>query len=49
MLGVLANSGAVLVGGVIGLLFREKIKEKYTTALMAAPVSYTHLFIQSFQ
>ena len=36
MLGVLANSGAVLVGGVIGLLFREKIKEKYTTALMAA-------------
>ena len=36
MLGVLANSGAVLVGGVVGLLFREKIKEKYTSALMAA-------------
>ena len=33
MLGVLANSGAVLVGGVVGLLFREKIKEKYTSAL----------------
>lgn len=36
MLGVLANSGAVLVGGVVGLLFRGKIKEKYTSALMAA-------------
>ena len=36
MLGVLANSGAVLVGGVVGLLFRGKINEKYTSALMAA-------------
>ena len=36
MLGVLANSGAVLVGGVIGLVFRGKIKEKYTSSLMAA-------------
>ena len=36
MLGVLANSGAVLAGGLVGLLFRGKIKEKYTSALMAA-------------
>ena len=36
MLGVLANSGAVLVGGVVGLLFHGKINEKYTSALMAA-------------
>lgn len=36
MLGVLANSGAVLVGGIVGLVFRGKINEKYTSALMAA-------------
>ncbi len=36
MLGVLANSGAVLVGGVVGLAFRGRINEKYTSALMAA-------------
>lgn len=36
MFGVLANSGAVLVGGIVGLLFREKIKEKYTSSLMSA-------------
>lgn len=36
MLGVLANAGAVLVGGSVGLAFRGKINEKYTSALMAA-------------
>ena len=36
MLGVLANSGAVLVGGIVGLVFRGRINEKYTSALMAA-------------
>lgn len=36
MLGVLANSGAVLVGGIVGLAFRGRINEKYTSALMAA-------------
>lgn len=33
---MLVNSAAVLVGGLIGLLFGEKIKEKYTDALLTA-------------
>ncbi len=34
MLGVLMNAAAVLLGGLIGLLFGEKIKKKYTDALL---------------
>ena len=36
MLGVLANSLAVLVGGVIGMLCGSKINSKYTDSLMVA-------------
>ena len=36
MLGVLANSGAVLIGGIIGMLFGNRISSKYTDALMIA-------------
>ena len=36
MLGVLANSGAVLIGGIIGMLFGNRISSKYTDALMVA-------------
>ena len=36
MLGVLANSGAVLIGGIIGMLFGSRISSKYTDALMVA-------------
>ena len=36
MLGVLANSLAVLIGGVIGMLFGSRIKSKYTDSLMVA-------------
>ena len=36
MLGVLANSGAVLIGGIIGMLFGKRISSKYTDALMIA-------------
>ena len=36
MLGVLANSGAVLIGGIIGMLFGSRISSKYTDALMIA-------------
>lgn len=36
MLGVLANSLSVLVGGVVGMLFGSRIKSKYTDSLMVA-------------
>ena len=36
MLGVLANSAGVLFGGAVGLAFRGRINQKYTSALMAA-------------
>ena len=36
MLGVLANSLAVLVGGIIGMLCGSRIKSKYTDSLMVA-------------
>ena len=36
MLGVLANSFAVLLGGVIGMLCGSRIKSKYTDSLMVA-------------
>ena len=36
MLGVIANSAAVLCGGLIGALFGGRIREKYTNALLAA-------------
>ena len=36
MLGVLANSIAVLVGGIIGMLCGSRIKKKYTDSLMVA-------------
>lgn len=36
MLGVLANSFAVLFGGIIGMLFGSRIKKKYTDSLMVA-------------
>lgn len=36
MLGVLANSLAVLAGGIIGMLCGSKIKSKYTDSLMIA-------------
>ena len=36
MLGVLANSAAVLIGGGIGMLCGSRIKKKYTDSLMVA-------------
>ena len=36
MLGVLANSAAVLLGGGAGMLCGSRIKKKYTDSLMVA-------------
>ena len=48
MLGVIVNTFTVIVGSIIGLLFKKGIPERVTSAIMKGigSVSYTHLLVK---
>lgn len=38
MIGVIVNTAAVIIGSIIGLMFKKGIPKKYTDAIIVAPI-----------